>query len=154
MTSALPHYPNHSSNAIPVLHNVDRLDSTLLAKLDHSQTHRATSVVLKHHITSLQLSEVIEESVSNSGSVNHHRGNFCRNTLRNRDNVLLRDNQTLRPGSYTSQVSACDLPLKGLMNITASSLQAPVTPFPIFSTIPTPSLPATAGKIKLAGFLP
>ena len=46
------------------------------------------------------------------------------------------------------------MPWKGLISITVWFSFSDDTPLPTFSTIPTPSLPATAGKAKPAGFLP
>ena len=91
--------PNSPLKYVPVLHDVDGLDATLLAELDHSQTNRAAGVVLEHDVTGLQLGEVVEESVGNTSSVEHHRGDLSRHTTRNGDNVVLRNNKALRPGS-------------------------------------------------------
>lgn len=87
------------AKSIPVLHNVDGLDSTLLAKLDHSHTHGRGSIVLDEEIARVQLGKVSKQSVGNTSAVQHSGSNLHRDALRSGDNVILRNHDTLGPSS-------------------------------------------------------
>lgn len=92
-------HQNTITNYIPVLHNVDGLDSTLLAKLDHSHTHRGGSIVLDEEIAGVQLGKVSKQSVGNTSAVQHSGSNLHRDALRGGNDVILRNNDTLGPSS-------------------------------------------------------
>ena len=86
-----------------VLHHVDRLDAARFAQLDHSQTHRRGGVVLKNHIATLQRDKVGEKTVSDTRRIQKNRAEFRGQTFRDGKNVVLRYNDLLSPGSYSSE---------------------------------------------------